>query len=127
MYFAVKNMQHFQSLTIYSVIIFSIGSIHLIETLILKKERRKYKKLLKKQYQIGNLNYLGISFITFSLNLIAMIFLSVQFFTLFKRIGQLIAAITIDKIIYKKEPSKKDVVIIVLIFIIGIFVFYKNQ
>lgn len=123
MYFAVKNMQTYQALLVVFIIMLTIGTVYTIENIKQKKTRRMYKKLLKRPLKITFYKYLATYIFLILLNTVVVLMISVEFLTVFKRNGQMLASNVIDYKKYKKLPSKKDMVLIFMIFSIALIIY----
>lgn len=126
-FFAVRNMQNFQTLTFYSFLMLIIGLSMFYFSIKSQKERIKYKYFKKITLQKMFLLYLIYYGLASTLSVLSALFVRVEFFTLFKRLGQLSAAVHIDHNKHKTKISTKDkfVILFILISLISMY-FYLN-
>lgn len=97
-----------------------IISLSLINSNEFKELKQEHKKPLLKVFAGGNFVY--------PLNAVVVQLIAVEFITILKRIAQIITGVITDKI-YKNENTvnKKDIIIIILIFIIGVTMYYLRS
>ena len=126
MYFAVKNLQTFQPTTVFGIVLLIISFIYLIEMLKMKTNsrnriiRRSFKKNILMNYFKYFLSYL----ITISLSIYIILFMNVEFFTIFKRNGQMVAANIVDYSKTKKIPILKDIIVILSTLILALVIYF---
>jgi hypothetical protein len=127
-YFGVKNVQEFQGITYWSMILLSISLIYLINILSDKNFKKKIYYAYTRKNIFRNGLYAMSYIFTVIIALYIMLYVSVQYFALFKRNAQMITGLAIDKYKLKKSILIKDYLIIFLLFVSTIgYMVYKNS
>jgi hypothetical protein len=115
LYFTTKLMQTYNSFFTYSVIAFFMMSFFIILA-IKNKELKNIKNIDKKTALL----IMGATSIAIPMNNIAVTLLAAEFFTLIKRICQVLSGLLFDKIYGNKNSfNKKDIVVVFLLTFSG--------
>lgn len=120
MFFTSKMMQVYPGVLYYGLIGFALLTFFFIAA-IRSNELNNYNKSHIKDTLIVS----GVSIVILPLNLIVIKLLAVEFLILFKRVGQIINAVILDKI-YKNDNHLclKDKIVIFLICLLGFSLYY---
>jgi len=108
-----------EPLMVYPVL-FSLISMVYIPKIYKNKKKYKKKYILSYDYIKSIFEYTILYISAFLMSIYVALTLSAEFFTIFKRMGQLSSSVIIDYFIKKVKHSKLEILFIFLIFIITI-------
>jgi hypothetical protein len=104
-------------------ILFILTSMVFLPKVIKNKHKYKKKYILSYEYIKSIFGYLFFYMTAFALSIFVAISMSTEFFTIFKRMGQLSSSVIIDYIDKKIKHSKIEILFIFLVFLIT-FILY---
>lgn len=120
MFWTTKMMQVYNGIIYYALVGFTL-SIFFTLVAILHKEYKNLHNSQIKTFMVVS----SFSALILPLNIVAIKYLAVEFVTLFKRIGQLLVAINIDR--KHKKVTIKDKVILTFLIIATFLMFLATQ
>jgi hypothetical protein len=123
MYFAVKNLQTFQPTSVFAIIVLLISFIYLFDFKNNKNKLLLLRLSFKRKYLINYIKYFISYILTVLLSIYVILFINVEFITIFKRNGQLIASNIFDYFKTKKIPILKDRIIVIFILVFSLIIY----